>query len=195
MYLVSLGIGGPYPRFYSDTTWMSCLRLGPTAAAPPGLGRGPLVNPAGHRRTSRRRRCQWPLNIQMRSIPGHNKERGREGGKEGRNGGQPSDPPCGGRGPYSNLTRQLKPACRMPLLAIRGKVSKAMNDEYEKRLGRRVALPAWWPSRSLLRFIGSRWNLWRKLKMCLKSPGTPLKASSAHICPRTFETHFTTGDW
>ena len=26
--------------------------------------------------------------------------------------------------------------------------------------------------------------------MCLKSPGTPLKASSAHICPRTFETHF-----
>ena len=28
-------------------------------------------------------------------------------------------------------------------------------------------------------------------KMCLKSPGTPLKASSAHICPRTFETHFT----
>ena len=29
-------------------------------------------------------------------------------------------------------------------------------------------------------------------KMCLKSPGTPLKASSAHICPRIFETHFTT---
>ena len=29
-------------------------------------------------------------------------------------------------------------------------------------------------------------------KMCLKSPGTPLKASSAHICPRTFETHFIT---
>ena len=29
-----------------------------------------------------------------------------------------------------------------------------------------------------------------RAKMCLKSPGTPLKASSAHICPRTFETHF-----
>ena len=27
-------------------------------------------------------------------------------------------------------------------------------------------------------------------KMCLKSPGTPLKASSAHMCTRTFETHF-----
>ena len=27
--------------------------------------------------------------------------------------------------------------------------------------------------------------------MCLKSPGTPLKASSAHISHRTFETHFT----
>ena len=32
--------------------------------------------------------------------------------------------------------------------------------------------------------------LWQN-KKCLKSPGTPLKASSAHICPRTFETHFT----
>ena len=29
-------------------------------------------------------------------------------------------------------------------------------------------------------------------KMCHKSPGTPLKASSAHICPRTFETYFCT---
>ena len=28
-------------------------------------------------------------------------------------------------------------------------------------------------------------------KMCLKSPGTPLKASSTHICPRTFETDLT----
>ena len=27
--------------------------------------------------------------------------------------------------------------------------------------------------------------------MCLKSPGIPLKVSSAHICPRTFETYFT----
>ena len=43
--------------------------------------------------------------------------------REGRNGGQPRDPPPrggGGRGPYSNLTSQLKPAARarMPHLRV-----------------------------------------------------------------------------
>ena len=44
-------------------------------------------------------------------------------------------------------------------------------------------------SRTVLTDIDTKLDLPRT-KMCLKSPGTPLKASSAHICPRTFETHF-----